>query len=243
MVSVLSNDDLNRRLDDLPGVVRDRLGTLTLSVRAPSFPAAVELIRDVADVAERMDHHPEVDLRWRTIVFTFSTHSAGGVTQLDLDLARQVLDAATRAGAETLPAAQRVEIVLDVVDPGRVRAFWAAGLGYATQSTGGIQQTEGIQQTGDTPQTGDTQQPELQDPSGRGPVLWFQRMDPARTERGRFHLDVYLPDEDGARRRLDACLASGGRLVTDAHAPSWWVLADPEGNELCLCTRAADPLA
>jgi 4a-hydroxytetrahydrobiopterin dehydratase len=36
-------------------------------------------------------------------------------------------------------------------------------------------------------------------------------------------------------------LAAGGLLVTDAHAPSWWVLADAEGNELCVCTRQPEP--
>lgn len=232
MVSVLTSEDLDRRLADLPGIERDRLGTLTLTVRAPTFSAAVELIRDVAGTAERMDHHPDVDLRWRTVTFTFSTHSAGGVTGLDLALAHEVLDAAARYGATVRPAAQRVEIALDVVEPERVRPFWAAGLGYVEVSVDGA-----------GPQAQDGAGPELQDPAGRGPVLWFQRMDPPRAGRGRFHLDVYLADGQEARRRLDACLAAGGRLVTDVHAPSWWVVADPEGNELCLCTRAPDPQA
>jgi 4a-hydroxytetrahydrobiopterin dehydratase len=65
-------------------------------------------------------------------------------------------------------------------------------------------------------------------------------MDPPRRERGRFHLDVYVPAEQ-APARVEACLAAGGRLVTDAHAPSWWVLADPEGNELCVCVQP-DPV-
>jgi 4a-hydroxytetrahydrobiopterin dehydratase len=225
MASVLTSEDLDRRLADLAGVQRDRWGALALTVQAPTFPAAVDLIRDVAEAAERMNHHPDVDLRWRTVTFTFSTHSASGVTELDLALARQVLDLAMRHDAAVRPAAQRVEIALDAVDPGRVRPFWAAGLGYVEQASTGADD------------------PELQDPSGRGPVLWFQRMNPPRAERGRFHLDVYLPDEDEARHRLGACLAAGGRLVTDAHAPSWWVMADPEGNELCLCTRAPDPQA
>jgi 4a-hydroxytetrahydrobiopterin dehydratase len=62
-------------------------------------------------------------------------------------------------------------------------------------------------------------------------------MDPPRTGRGRFHLDVYLPDAGAAKERLEAVLAVGGRLLSEEHAPSWWVVADPEGNELCLCTR------
>jgi 4a-hydroxytetrahydrobiopterin dehydratase len=222
MPPLLSRADLDRALTSLPGVDRDRVGTLTLTVTAPDFPAAVDLIRAVAEVAERANHHPDVDLRWRTVTFTLSTHSAGGVTELDVALAREILDAAGRSGAVTRPATQRVEIALDVVDADRVRPFWAAALGYAERGAG----LDGG--------------PELQDPAGRGPVLWFQAMDQPRTERGRFHLDVYLP-EDEIRRRLDACLAAGGRLMTDTHAPSWWVLADPEGNEVCLCTRQPDP--
>mgnify|MGYP001011592869 CR=1 FL=1 len=52
--------------------------------------------------------------------------------------------------------------------------------------------------------------------------------------------DVVLPDVEAAERRVAECLAAGGRVVTDAHAPSYWVLADPEGNELCVCTASQD---
>ena len=44
----------------------------------------------IADVAEEMDHHPDVDLRWRTLHLAVVTHSAGGVTDLDLELARRI---------------------------------------------------------------------------------------------------------------------------------------------------------
>jgi 4a-hydroxytetrahydrobiopterin dehydratase len=60
-------------------------------------------------------------------------------------------------------------------------------------------------------------------------------MDPPRAGRGRLHLDVYVP-ADVAPRRVADTLAAGGRLVTEEHAPDWWVLADAEGNELCICT-------
>lgn len=239
----LSPADLDRLLAELPGVECDRVSTLALTVTVPSFAGAVALITEVADLAERMNHHPDVDLRWRTVTFTFSTHSVGGVTELDLELAREVLDAATRLGATVRPPAQRVEIALDVVDADRVRPFWAAGLGYVERTAGPSAVCAAVATPGtrDLPATGEEpKEPELQDPAGRGPVLWFQRMDTPRTGRGRFHLDVYV-SVDEARRRLAACLASGGRLVTDAHAPSWWVMADPEGNELCLCTRAPHP--
>jgi 4a-hydroxytetrahydrobiopterin dehydratase len=60
-------------------------------------------------------------------------------------------------------------------------------------------------------------------------------MDEARPQRNRIHLDLDVAVDVVERRVADA-LAAGGRLVTDAFAPSWWVLADPEGNEICLCT-------
>jgi 4a-hydroxytetrahydrobiopterin dehydratase len=60
------------------------------SVECASFPAAIDLVRKVADVAEERDHHPDIDIRWRTVSFTLSTHSDGGLTQKDLDLAEQI---------------------------------------------------------------------------------------------------------------------------------------------------------
>ena len=60
------------------------------TVSCPSFPDAIELIRKVADVAEARDHHPDMDIRWRNVKFALSTHSAGGLTQNDLDLAGEI---------------------------------------------------------------------------------------------------------------------------------------------------------
>jgi 4a-hydroxytetrahydrobiopterin dehydratase len=60
------------------------------TVKLPSFPAAIEFVRQVAEVAEAMDHHPDIDIRWRTVRLRSSTHSAGGLTQMDIDLARAV---------------------------------------------------------------------------------------------------------------------------------------------------------
>lgn len=222
----LTRPDLNAALAGLPGVATGAVGSLTLSVEAPGFPDAVRLIGLVAEQAEALNHHPDVDLRWTAVTFTLATHSTGGVSGLDVELARRILAAAAEVGARTLPAAQRVELALDCVDLPAVRRFWQAALGYREQTLG-----DGGSQTDEWHAA------ELQAPDGRGPVLWFQRMDPPRTERNRFHLDVYLPDSAAAKDRLAAALEAGGRVLSDEHAPSWWVVADPEGNVLCLCTR------
>ena len=79
---------------------------------------------------------------------------------------------------------------------------------------------------------------ELHDPRGRGPVLWFQRMDPPTAAgRGRFHLDVVRARTIRRRRACRPCSPPAAVSSPTSTRPSWWVLADPEGNELCVCTR------
>ena len=92
-----------------------------------------------------------------------------------------------------------------------MRPFWAAVLGY--RDVGG----------------------QLVDPLGRGPGVWFQQMDAPREQRNRIHFDIAVA-HDEAQRRLEASLAAGGVLLSDEWAPAFWVLADPEGNEICICT-------
>src|ERR671933_914863 len=217
----LDRGELDRQLADLPGVHKGAVQRLVLAVRAPSFAAAVRLVDLVAEDADSMDHHPEIHLRLRTVTFTFTSNVERAVTQWDVELAHLVLEAARAVGAQVLPPPERVEIGLDCADADAVRPFWAAALGYVEQPV-----REGVV--------------ELHDRAGRGPVLWFQRMDPPRTGRGRFHLDVHVPAEE-APARVQACLDAGGVLVTGEHAPAWWVLADPEGNEACICTSGSSP--
>ena len=73
------------------------------------------------------------------------------------------------------------------------------------------------------------------DPAGQLPALWFQQMDAPRTQRNRVHFDITVA-HDEAEPRVRAALAAGGRLVDDSHARAFWVLADAEGNEVCVCT-------
>jgi 4a-hydroxytetrahydrobiopterin dehydratase len=85
----LSDDELAARLPELPLWSGDAAG-LRRTVELPSFRDAVAAIGAIADVAEEMDHHPDIDLRWRTLHLSLVSHSAGGVTELDLELAGRI---------------------------------------------------------------------------------------------------------------------------------------------------------
>lgn len=190
------------------------LRTAEAHFRAPSFPAAGRLVAAIADAAEEADHHPDVSLTYPGRVrVVLTTHAVDGLSTHDIDLARKISGLAADAGATAEPlSAQAVEIAIDTMDADRIRPFWAAVLDYREQSDGS-----------------------LSDPRGFGAPVWFQQMDDPRTERNRFHLDVSVP-HDLAEQRVEAALAAGGRLVTDRYARSFWVLADVEGNEVCVCT-------
>jgi 4a-hydroxytetrahydrobiopterin dehydratase len=98
MSRLLTDEEIDRQLGDLPGWRRDG-GSLVVSYDAPDFPTAVQLIVAAGDEAEQMGHHPDVDLRWKVTHWRLSTHSAGGVTQLDIELAHRISQAAARLGA------------------------------------------------------------------------------------------------------------------------------------------------
>lgn len=95
MVSLLGDDGVRAALTDLPGWSGDA-SRITRSLEAPDFLTGIRVVDDVAQVAETVDHHPDIDIRWRTVTFTLSTHSAGGVTERDIDLARSIDEVAER---------------------------------------------------------------------------------------------------------------------------------------------------
>ena len=64
--------------------------TIVRTARLPSFPAAIEAVRAVAEIAEARNHHPDIDIRWRTVTFRCSTHSQGGITGQDIELAGEI---------------------------------------------------------------------------------------------------------------------------------------------------------
>ncbi|HEX7353422.1 MAG TPA: 4a-hydroxytetrahydrobiopterin dehydratase [Mycobacteriales bacterium] len=89
MADILTPVELVAALNDLPQWTGDAQA-IERTVECSTFLAAIGLVDDVAVAAERQDHHPDIDIRWRTVRFVCSTHSAGGVTSLDLTLARLI---------------------------------------------------------------------------------------------------------------------------------------------------------
>ena len=98
MTRRLTDEEIERQLGDLPDWTRDG-DTIRASFEAPAFLTAIALVQEVAAAAETMDHHPDIDIRWRTVAFTLSTHSEGGLTQLAAELAHPSTQAAARTGA------------------------------------------------------------------------------------------------------------------------------------------------
>ena len=89
MSATLSDIAIQRALGALPGWSR-RGDLLTKTWTLPSFPAAITLVQRVAEAAERANHHPDIDIRYTKVTFSLSTHSAGGITQKDIDLAGEI---------------------------------------------------------------------------------------------------------------------------------------------------------
>lgn len=90
MAEPLDDDQLRALGERLPAwQVGD--GRLVRDVEAPSFPVAIEWVVLIAEAAESMDHHPDIDIRWRRLHLELSTHSAGGrITDLDVALAERI---------------------------------------------------------------------------------------------------------------------------------------------------------
>ena len=88
-MAVLTNDQVDAALPDLNGWERAD-GALRRSVKFPAFLDGIDAVRRVAELAEQRDHHPDIDIRWRTVTFVLVTHSAGGITDQDLQMAKVI---------------------------------------------------------------------------------------------------------------------------------------------------------
>ena len=108
----------------------------------------------------------------------------------------------------------QLELALDTAHENRVGPFWSAVL------TGSP--TNKIYDS-------------VFDPEDRVPSVWFQGTDEHETPRQRWHFDLWLAPEE-AEPRIELAVAAGGTVVDDSEAPSFTVLADPDGNKVCVCT-------
>lgn len=201
------------RAADLPGwrIFPAQLATV---VHTGSMVTGVEFVSRIMQIAEERNHHPDVSLTYPRVVVTLTSHDVGALTDRDVAMARAITTVADEMElAMDLADFKVLEIAIDAMDLGAVRPFWEAVLGYVP---------------GRRPE-------DLVDPLGLRPPVWFQQMDVPRPERNSVHLDVHVAADEAAAR-VEAALAAGGRLLDDGAAPSFWVLADAEGNEACVCT-------
>ncbi|MDF0531769.1 4a-hydroxytetrahydrobiopterin dehydratase [Tsukamurella sp. 8F] len=180
--------------------------------RTGDFNKGIRLVDAFAEAADVADHHPEVVLTYGHVDVRLTSHDAGDVTERDLALARTFSEIAATQNVPAAPGERcLVELGLDTADATRIAPFWSAVLGQPVSDG------------------------EVTDPTGIGPTIWFQPTEPHEPPRQRFHLDVWV-DPRVVRERIDAALAAGGTLVSDAEAPRFWILADTQGNKACLCT-------
>ena len=89
MRTKLSDLEIRRALGDLPGWSR-KGDTLTKTYSFARFADGIRFVQQIAEVADGVDHHPDIDIRYTKVTFSLSTHDAGGITQLDLDLAKKI---------------------------------------------------------------------------------------------------------------------------------------------------------
>jgi 4a-hydroxytetrahydrobiopterin dehydratase len=220
--AVLSRAEVSAAIGDLGW--RYVLGSLRASLRlGPMWQVAEVATELIRACGEGADECLRLDLRRGRLELILSPPDPAGLTALELAHARLIATAAAEMGLPLAPDAdgrrsvQALEIGIDALVIADIRPFWKAVLGYA-----------------DEPGAGGPQDP-IVDPLAQGPAIWFQQLTGPRTQRNRLHLDVSVP-HDEAPARIRAALDAGGVLLSDARAPSFWVLADAEGNEACVTT-------
>jgi 4a-hydroxytetrahydrobiopterin dehydratase len=90
MPDVLAADVVDRLVSsELAGWSRDE-DTLVRAIESETFALGIRLVDAVAVVADELNHHPDMDIRWTTVTFRLSTHSAGGITENDIELAKRI---------------------------------------------------------------------------------------------------------------------------------------------------------
>lgn len=187
--------------------------------RTGSFAVAARLVRAISELPRVDDHRVGIDLRNDGVTVSLITIADDymGMSQRDVELARQISAIARELGVSADPSAvQSLLVIPGATDIKKVMPFWQAALGYEPRR--------------------DSPEEDLVDPHGRGPGFWFEQMKQPRADGGgAIHIVVWVPYEQ-AEARIAAALAAGGRMVRDEFAPSWWTLADAAGNEVDIAT-------
>jgi 4a-hydroxytetrahydrobiopterin dehydratase len=88
-MDLLSDNDISTELASLPAWTRAG-DSITGTVKLADFRAAMLYVGAVAYLAEEANHHPDILIQWNRVTLTLSTHSAGGLTRADIDLARRI---------------------------------------------------------------------------------------------------------------------------------------------------------
>jgi 4a-hydroxytetrahydrobiopterin dehydratase len=191
----------------------------TAFFRTRSFAESARFVQAISELQGVEEHRPGVDVRQHgvTVHMITSTGDYFGPSRRDVELARQISAAARKLELAADPSAvQSVLIIPGATNIARVMPFWRAVLGYEPRR--------------------DSPDEDLVDPHERGPAFWFEQMNEPRGDGGgAIHVAIWVPYEQ-AEARIAAALAAGGRMVRDEFAPSWWTLADAEGNEADIAT-------
>jgi 4a-hydroxytetrahydrobiopterin dehydratase len=212
MNKLSTQEILDAQLDDW----RKLAQALHARYRVTDFTAGAAFAAAVAEAAEAAGHHPDLKLTHEVVDVSLCTREDGlWVTEKDIGMARKISEIARQQGLTSEPAAvTQLEIALDTADDSRVTPFWSALL---------------------TGSPDNNIYDSVFDPTGRVPSLWFQGTGEHEAPRQRWHFDLWLAPE-AAEERIAAAVAAGGSVVYDSEAPAFTVLADPDGNRVCVCT-------
>jgi len=187
-----------------------------------SFAESARLVQAIGEIPGVEHHPPAVDVRARGVTVRLITVADDyfGMTQRDVELARQISEVARHMSLSPDPSGvQYLLVVPGAPNTAEVMPFWRAVLGYEPRA--------------------DSPDEDLVDPQDRGAAFWFESMDEPRPGGGgAIHIGIWVP-HDQAEARVAAALAAGGRMVRDDFAPSWWTLADAAGNEADIATTTA----